>query len=282
MVQAVREYREDRLAWAHSDIFNAGLDPFTGWVYLYLASRADSTGKSWPKQETIAIDCGISDRQVRRCVEKLIEAKLLVVLETSGRAGGRRSIYYLSTRNEWVGQQVAKLDQPDCESGSQGATDEMQAANRTESPVQPDCESGSLYRGIKSNELVPTKAAQAPVLVPDVPSKGKGKTPKKAPDPRSFLLLFAPDEFRQDDAFVEAWNGWGQNRIEAKNPLNERAAKIALGKLTKFPLKVAIEALERSTMNCWTGVFPESIASGGRAGKFSEASGDQPKQDFGW
>lgn len=295
MATVTRRYAADRLSWAHTDLFKAKLDPFSFLVFSYLAARADSNGRAWPKQATIADDCGISERQVRNCVEKLVEGKLVVVLEQSGTRGGRRSVYYIATRNEWLAGKLLAESQPANAAGSQ---DDSEDPNRQAVPVQPANAAGSLYKGSISKEVDPNKGDDAP-LAPSPMSaeavfagaleamqKRKGGKAPKAPkkekhaDPKSFLVE-APAEFRQSDEFVEAWDGWGQNRIEAKNPLNQRAARIALGKLAKHDLKTAIEALQRATMNNWTGVFPESIASGASKARFGGSSSEQVKQDFG-
>ncbi len=260
--RTVRRYSDDRLVWSDMAIHKAGIDPFTGWVYVYLAGRADTNGRAWPKQDTIATDCGMSKRQVARCIDRLVELKLVVTMTNNIAGGGRRTIFFLTTKNEWLSGQVQNA----CEALCEGL--EMPV-----SQPQNACEAFQHIKGTHTNELIPNR-------VPEAPQKStKGK---KAPDPKSFLAMFFPDEFRHDDDFVAAWDGWGQNRIEAKNPLNERAAKIAANKLVSFPIKIAIEALERSTMNGWTGVFPESVAKGPQAGKFQDASAAQPKQDFGF
>ena len=263
MASAVRTYAQDRLAWSTIDLVTCGIDSFTLHVYLYLTARANGDGRTWPKQTTIATDIGIRERQVRRCIEKLVAERLVVVVEQSGSLGGRRSIYYLTRASEWLTKAVSE---PATQSGSDDS-------NRPHSPVEPATQSGSLYKGTLYKELNTT-------VVPEAPKKAtKGK---KAPDPKSFLAMFFPDEFRHDDDFVAAWDGWGQNRIEAKNPLNERSAKIAANKLVKYPIKIAIEALERSTLSGWTGVFPESVGKGPNGGKYQAASDTQPKQDFGF
>ncbi len=275
---AISRNRETFPIWVHKDLDDLKLDPFAMRVYVHLARRANGSGKAWPSRESIAEHCGMSEKQVTRCVQVLEDEGLVVVVRGTRPDGGRANTYWLTSTDEWLQKAVAKRN-------SQGGVG-------TVSPDVPpgggDCESPgvgtvspfAIGEKVNQKEGKP-QGAQAPVSPPEVPSKAKGSKRKTAPDPKSFLALF-PDEFRHDDAFVEAWAGWGQNRIEDKNPLNERAAVIARNKLVKFPIKIGIEALERATMGNWTGVFPESIAPGGKSGKFSEASGEQPPQDFGF
>jgi hypothetical protein len=264
MASAVRSYAKNRLAWAHTDIFKAGLDPFSGWIYTYLAARADETGKTFPNQDTISAECGVSERQVRNCIAKLIEKKLLVVIQRSG--GGRKSIYYLPSRNQWIADQVEKLDQPAHHAGC------SEGGNRHTMPVEPAHHAGSLIEELNPKNLIQNSSFEVPSKLP------KGKKQKHA-DPKQLLATF-PEQFRQDDDFVEAFTNWAADRIDKKNPLTDRGCAIARNKLIKFPVIVAIKALERATEAGWSGVFPESIGKGGKSDKFEAASSDQPANDW--
>lgn len=264
MATLIRRYAEDRLAWAHSDIIKARLDPFTAAVYLQLSARADKDGRSFPKQETLADDAGMSVRQVIRCVQVLIDRKLLVTRQESGSKGGKRTIYYLVRRSEWLSSQVGECD-------SQSLS---KPSNVTHTTEQCDSQSLSQYKELNPKELNPKR-------VFEVPSKDKTTKAKKATDPKKFLAEF-PAEFRQDDGFVEAWANWGEMRNDLKKPLTERAAKIAMKALVVCTVADAIKALDRSTLSGWSGVFPESLGKGGGSGKFGQASSAQPKQNFGF
>ncbi len=266
MASAIRRYADDRLAWAHTDIFAAGLDPFSGWVYTYLAARADRDGKTWPKQETIAADCGVSERQVRNCIDRLIEKRLLVVIQKAG--GGRKSIYYLPSRNQWVADQVAGMKQP---APPAGCSTENEGGNRHLLPVQPAPPAGCLTKELNPMNLIQNSSFVVPSKLP------KGK--KKQADPLAFLTMFAPDEFRHDDSFVESWKSWAESRAGIA-PLTEQAAKMAIKKLTAYPIPHAVKALDHATLSGWRGVFPESLGKSGKSDKFDAASSDQPKNDW--
>ena len=66
-------------------------------------------------------------------------------------------------------------------------------------------------------------------------------------------------EYLNTPSFIEAWDYYVDNRTKMKAKMTHRAKELALKKLSKYPVDVAIEALELSVENGWKGVFPESV-----------------------
>ena len=61
----------------------------------------------------------------------------------------------------------------------------------------------------------------------------------------------------KSEEFEEAWAGFMEMRAKTKHPLTLYAIKLLFRDFKKFPEKSVIEALERSIINNWRGVFPE-------------------------
>lgn len=262
----------------HSAIDDAGLDPFSFRVLMHLSRRANKSSMAFPGLESIANVTKISERQVRRAMEVLEARKMVEISQAPGK--GNRHQYLLTAKSRWILE-------PDSQAGFDSESESGQAGR-----FKPDCQSGSFTREGNPIEGNPKekgevfKKAVEP-LIPE-PFQAKTKEPKPAKaakknhvDPTKFLPDF-PVEFKHDDAFVEAWKNWGEMRNAMKKPLTPQAAKLAMNRLTAHPVTVGIQALERSTLSGWTGVFPESVGKGPNGGKYQAASETQPTQDFGF
>lgn len=64
-------------------------------VLLALADMADDVGHCWPSVQTVAKQCGISTRTVRRIIRDLEESKLLTSESRQREDGSRTSNLYL-------------------------------------------------------------------------------------------------------------------------------------------------------------------------------------------
>lgn len=259
----------------HSSVDDAGLDPFAFRVLMHLSRRANRKGMAWPGVASIAEVTLISERQVARALTVLETRKMLSISKAPG--PGKRNVYELTSASEWI---LEPATQADLES------------NLPHRQIESATQAGSFTRegnpiegNPKDKDEVFKKAVEP--LIPE-PFQAKTKEPKPAKaakknhvDPTKFLPDF-PVEFKHDDAFVEAWKNWGEMRNSMKKPLTPQAAKLAMNRLTAYPVTVAIQALERSTLSGWTGVFPESVGKGPNGGKYQAASDTQPKQDFGF
>lgn len=69
------------------------------------------------------------------------------------------------------------------------------------------------------------------------------------------VLQYLPKEFGASMAFLEAWKGFLEMRKVLKKPLTDYAEKLTAIKLKEMGLAKAIESLEQSICNNWTGVF---------------------------
>lgn len=58
-------------------VFQLGLDKKEILVYCCLLMHANAEGKAWPSQETIAKECGMSDRTVQVAIKSLYEKDLI-------------------------------------------------------------------------------------------------------------------------------------------------------------------------------------------------------------
>jgi hypothetical protein len=64
--------------WVPNEIYEAGVSGYAKAVYIYLCRRSDDEGKSFPGYGTIAKEVGFSKSSIRRAVDELIAAGLLV------------------------------------------------------------------------------------------------------------------------------------------------------------------------------------------------------------
>jgi hypothetical protein len=83
------------------------LSPYAKLLYVYLSSRADAHGVSYPSQGTIATETGMSVSTVKRCSKELIDRRILVVWPVST-AVGRRNNYRLVIDRLPMGGQVTQ------------------------------------------------------------------------------------------------------------------------------------------------------------------------------
>ena len=70
---------------------------------------------------------------------------------------------------------------------------------------------------------------------------------------------YFPKSWIDNEDFQTSIETYFQHRKEKNNPLRPSSTKMLANKLKKTNLSIAIEALDRSVQNGWTGVFPESI-----------------------
>ena len=84
------------------DIYSAILGVYCTVVYMSLCRHADRQQKAFPAQQTIARECGISERIVRKSVKTLIDWNVIVAQREKGKTGRwERTIYCLRDKKEW-------------------------------------------------------------------------------------------------------------------------------------------------------------------------------------
>lgn len=80
----------------------------------------------------------------------------------------------------------------------------------------------------------------------------KKKIPKKK---NPLFVEFFPEEFLSSESFVVAWTDWIAYRSQKRNPVTEIGAKRQARLLCSLSVGDAIQVIETSIMNSWTGLF---------------------------
>ena len=84
------------------DQYASILGPVATAVYMSLCRHADNNRVCFPSQELIARKHHLSQRTVRRAIQRLREASIIVIRRNKARKGKwRNNIYVLLDRNQW-------------------------------------------------------------------------------------------------------------------------------------------------------------------------------------
>ena len=209
-------------------------------LLLALADWSDDSGRSFPTMEMIARKSRLSERHVRRIMRDLEKKGILEIKFQIG----DRSHYILRTDK-------LKNDAKKVEDSTQGGEDTMSAPGGTLCPGGEDIASGggrtfgtSLY--IEEPSPVPSQRPPQGETAPVVDSK---PTKKKGSD-----LPSIPTEL-DTASFRAAWDSWLAGRRELHKPVTARAAVLQFKFLEKLGVTRAIESIEQSIANGWTGLF---------------------------
>jgi len=87
----------------------------------------------------------------------------------------------------------------------------------------------------------------------------KNKKNKKTLFLSKGILDHFPKDWKENTAFQKALEEYALHRKEIHKPITSRAGKMIANKLSKYDKTTAIQALQRSIENGWTGIFPEAI-----------------------
>lgn len=82
----------------------------------------------------------------------------------------------------------------------------------------------------------------------------KDKDKEFPPTPQNGGCVF-PEPFKSHPRFQKAWADWESHRTEKRNKLTPSTIKRQLKFLAPFGVETAIEIIERSITNGWTGLF---------------------------
>ena len=96
--------------------------------------------------------------------------------------------------------------------------------------------------------------------------------------------IFSKEEFPHfsNDAFKDIWEAWLEVRDKKKTPNTQRALKIALNKLHKYPIEIAIKMLEEAVESGWKGIYPlKEQSQGGQYGRSKRSSGEDKYKGIG-
>jgi len=89
------------------------------------------------------------------------------------------------------------------------------------------------------------------------------KTLENARTDARYLLEQFPKEWQEDKTFQSTVLLFAQHRREIKKRLTKKATEMLARNLVRYPMWVAIQAMEESVANGWQGCFPESIKKNG-------------------
>ncbi len=93
--------------------------------------------------------------------------------------------------------------------------------------------------------------------VSQMPRKGKERKGREGKGSRVNANgeLFSENPFPDNENFINTWTAWETYRVEKKQKLTDTTRKKQLRMLGRYPPDVAIEILEKSMTNGWTGLF---------------------------
>lgn len=89
-----------------------------------------------------------------------------------------------------------------------------------------------------------------------------GGAAKQQPEKAAEVARIPPELSTPE--FIQVWEQWKQHRIEKKQKLTPTTVARQFAKLSSLGVKVAIDTLNRSMENGWTGIFPEAQKNAGR------------------
>jgi hypothetical protein len=133
-----------------------------------------------------------------------------------------------------------------------------------------------------SNKSARNKTPKAPERSEKKRNKGKnlatyeqsnGKTPllykyiyynKKGVVKGESVEYTLPDRLDNPD-FFKVWNEWLDHRRDIKKPLTQNMVNAQLKKMNREGAAVAMETMQQSMEQGWTGLFPEKITGGSNA-----------------
>lgn len=95
---------------------------------------------------------------------------------------------------------------------------------------------------------------------------GTGRVPKKQPVQPLYTATGMPEIPAALDTpdFILAWESWLHERKRRKQTVTPNAARLQLRDLDAHGVKVAIETIETSIKNGWTGLFPGKAGTNGQ------------------
>ena len=167
--------------WEVLDDYAADIGPQALAVYVYLARRVNERQECWPGQKHIGKTLGMSDRQVRREVAKLLE---LGLVEVQKRPGGTTRQYRLMAPWEDGAERTdSPPDRTHSPTSGRTTTDSQSAPpdsqsypERTHSPTEVDTVEVSSSE-INSEGAAPLAAHRENFVIPEGPMSAKWGSP---------------------------------------------------------------------------------------------------------
>jgi len=147
-------------------------------VYIYLCRRADAEGQAFPTYIRIAKDVGFSERTVRRAIDALIAAGLLLKEARYDRRGFRTSNLYTLIRPSTVPEQGPKGKLPGKDTAEPVPESPITSCGDQDGN-EPGCSGGTggMASGTRQGGLVDQPAG--PVRPPEVVSEATKEYPSE-------------------------------------------------------------------------------------------------------
>ena len=194
-------------------------------MYLYLLRRRGSKQVAYPSIATICKDCGIGRGKAFKLTDILIAEKLII--KESNRMGNK---YRINDKSLMINN-LKYYKNKDYESDNYSMPEVEMVGEVVPGTdyVVPESNDGSTRNGHKDRN-------------------NKKETIKK--ETKGVEL---PDSLNNTE-FLNTWDSWNQYRKEIKKSLKPTTTKRQILFLSKHPNE-AIEIMEQSIMNGWTGLF---------------------------
>lgn len=243
----VKDGRDDRPVFIHSELDDYGLSCIEFRVYARLARRSGS-GMAFESVPKMAADFEVKDRTIQRALRVLTRCRLI----TETPRPGKPTLYTLTARSAWLPKAQLK-----------SIRDEI--TNKA-APAQ----GGDIRAGGAESEGVTPEAGVGVTPERDEGTTTQGSTEGETARARGNFL---PDWLPPTD-----WAKWVGHLTQKGKPLTIEQAKAQIEKLDKFrargmpPDKVIAQAIERG----WQGFYPLKGEQNGDG----EAATQQPRTQY--
>lgn len=231
------------LAWA----FEQEVDATAKLVLLALSDHVSEDGDCWVSMRTLEAKTSLKERAIQLACRRL---ESLGLIRKSPRFQGDRQ-----TTNLWevLWRTVAKDPHPTA----------LNAPPLVAHPPHEMRGEGALNAPPGAHQMHPINHSKEPTTkptTPPLPPKGGRGRKKRAIDPIEFDALIPLT--LQTPEFLNTWHEWVQERAGNGKAMTELAAKKTLAMLAKEAAtpEVAIQWIEKSIRNNWTGVFPDRVS----------------------
>lgn len=224
---------------------HTGLTASEKLVWARLAQYAGKDGYCWPKQETIAEDCGISTRQVVRSINTLIDLKFIKVTKPTGNdKWGHKGNVYEFICNDVIRNELEKIGVTVTSLG-----DKMSPRTKCQNVT-------SLYREknhVEKSQVIAKKSSRT-----KPPRKSSNSTPQNKPelfktkkDTSKHFISMLPRPYQDNEAFIEVWIDYLQSR---KHKATQQAVKRIVNDLIEGAgnnIPFAIESFNLTIKKGW-------------------------------
>lgn len=208
-----------------ADLDDSGLDPYTFRVYCRVLRRAGN-GEAFESCTSMGEACKMSEKAVRTCLKKLLDAKLIVAEKRLGQT----TVYRLK-------------DTPTPELRSDPPVPRSEV--KVPTPEPPTEGSGKTFR--------PTPVPRSDKGYPIEGNPIKEK--KTSSSPIDTMIAFLPDTHRGDEmrkALVDYFSMRSKKKYGLLLPENLEKQALEFG---EYPASAVIAALNTSTVRQYRGVF---------------------------